>query len=225
MPKVQVEADVIKKIIELRRTGHSLPEIRKATGKGNSTVFKYIKNVKVLQKYSSILKAKQGGSIERAKRDWLQASQHARDLIGHLTERDKLFILACLYWGEGTKKYDLNLNNSDPSLIKVFVECLKVIGVRNEDLRITLRIYEDMDRSKVINFWSKLLSLPKEKILGINILTGKKEGKLKYGMCRVRVTKGAAHFKLIMSMIDLIKSDFNAAIVQWIEQRSPNARM
>lgn len=44
-------------------------------------------------------------------------------------------------------------------------------------------------------------------------------------MCRVRVAKGGSYFKLIMSMIDLIKSDFNAAVVQWIEQRSPNAQM
>jgi hypothetical protein len=50
------------------------------------------------------------------------------------------------------------------------------------------------------------LNLPVSQIRSVNILKGKKVGKLEYGMCRVRVTKGERHFKLIMSMIDLIKS-------------------
>ncbi len=208
MPKVRIETAVIDKIISLRETGHSLPEIRKITGKGSSTVFKYIQGVKVLSKYEDILRIKQGGSAGRAKKKWEEASVRARSLIGTITERDRLFILTCLYWGEGTKKRDLSLNNSDPVLIKTFVRCLNSIGVSKKDLRITLRIYEDIDRAAAINFWSRLLEIPKNKILGVNLMFGKKKGKLKYGMCRVRVTKGGSYFKLIMSMIDLIKSDF-----------------
>lgn len=225
MPKLTTSVSLIQKIVQLRKTGHSLPEIRKITGKGNSTVFKYIQGVKVLPKYQAILKAKQGGSLERSRKNWDEAVVQARSLINCLTERDRLLILTCLYWGEGTKKGELSLNNSDPALIKVFAECLNTIGVKRDDLRITLRIYEDINKESAIEFWANLLGIPRSKILGVNLLVGKKKGRLKYGMCRIRVTKGAPHFKLIMSMIDLIKSDFNAAIVQWIERRSPNARM
>ena len=221
---IKVDEEDIKEIIKLRQTGHSLPEIRKITGRGNSTVFKYIQNIKVLPKYKQLLRIKQGGSIERSKTKWKEAGLEARRLIDCLTKRDKLLILACLYWGEGTKS-ELSLNNSDPAMIKIFVECLQVIGVKKFDLRITLRLYDDLSRQESVRFWSNLVGISPDRILGINILSGKKEGKLKYGMCRVRVTKGGPYFKLIMSMIDLIKSDFNAAVVQWIEQRSPNARM
>lgn len=224
MPKLRIGNDIVRKIIKLRETGHSLPEIRHITGIGNSTAFKYIKNVRVLPQYESLLRAKQGGSIARSKRKWAEASKEARRLVECITERERLLILACLYWGEGNKR-DLDLNNSDPALIKVFVECLKIIGVKKDDLRITLRLYNDLNRQRAIKYWSDLLEISADKILGVNTLYGKKKGKLKYGMCRVRVAKGGPYFKLIMSMIDLIKSDFNAAVVQWIEQRSPNAQM
>ncbi len=221
MPKLRISEKEIKQIVNLRRTGHSLPEIQKIVGRGNSTVFKYIQGVSILPKYQQILKDKQGGSKKKSRKDWETASKKAKDILGEVDIKTRLVILTCLYWGEGDKR-DLSLNNSDPALIKVFVECLKCIGVKKEDLRITLRLYEDLNENQARVYWAKVVGISEEKILSINFLPGKKKGKLKYGMCRVRVTKGGPHFKLIMSMIDLIKSDFNAAVVQRIEQDTPN---
>ncbi len=221
MPKLRISEKEIKQIISLRRTGHSLPEIQKIVKRGNSTVFKYIQGVLVLPKYRQILKDKQGGSKEKSRKDWKAASKKAKDIFGEVDSKTKLVILTCLYWGEGNKT-ELNLNNSDPALIKTFVQCLYGIGVKKSDLRITLRLFEDIKIEEAKLFWANLLDIKVNEILGINIIHGKKVGKLKYGMCRVRVTKGGPHFKLIMSMIDLIKSDFNAAVVQRIEQDTPN---
>ena len=81
MPKLRIGNDIVRKIIKLRETGHSLPEIRHITGIGNSTAFKYIKNVRVLPQYESLLRAKQGGSIARSKRKWAEASKEARRLV------------------------------------------------------------------------------------------------------------------------------------------------
>lgn len=66
------------------------------------------------------------------------------------------------------------------------------------------------------------MEIPLHQISNINILKGKKEGKLKFGMCRIGVKKGGKYFKLIISMINLLKSNYKAAIVQWIEQDTPN---
>ena len=195
----------VETFVRLRQTGHSLPEIKKATGRGSATVFKYIQNVKVLEEYKQILRTKQGGSKARAEKGWKESSQRATRLLGTLTERDKLIILATLYWGEGTKR-ELNIINSDPELLRVFIECLLLIGVTRDMLRVTLRIFEDGSQKEAKRYWSQALKIPENSILGVNILEGKKLGKLKYGMCRVRVTKGAPHFKLIMSMIELLKS-------------------
>ncbi|MEK7538856.1 MAG: hypothetical protein AAB552_03375 [Patescibacteria group bacterium] len=195
----------IEKMVHLRETGHSLPEIQKIIKRGSATVFEYIKNVTVLPQYVELLKSKQGGSKVRAQKNWSICFGKAQDMLLPIIEKDKLLILAALYWGEGTKR-ELNIINSDPELLRVFVECLLNIGVTRDMLRVTLRIYEDMPEKEIRKYWAGVLKIPEKSILGVNILKGKKVGKLKYGMCRVRVTKGAPYFKLIMSMIELIKS-------------------
>ena len=80
------------------------------------------------------------------------------------------------------------------------------MGVKDEELKISLRLFEDIDHKKAISFWSQTLALPKGMIQKIDVISGKKVGKLKHGMCRLRVKKGGKYFKLIISMIDLIKS-------------------
>lgn len=196
----------IRKMLHLRETGHSLPEISMVIGRGKGTVHRYVKDTQVLSKYRETLRVKQGGSKERALRGWSEAKKKASALILPIQKRDRLLILTCLYWGEGNKK-DLNIINSDPLLIKTFINCLREIGVTRSELKITIRLYEDIDKDKALRYWAGIVGIPKEKIFNVNILKGKKVGKLEYGMCRIRVTKGAKHFKLILSMIDLIKSE------------------
>ena len=195
----------IREIKKLRETGHSLPEICRALNRRSSTVHRFAKNVVVLPEYVSILRQKQGGSINRSRKFWRIANNRAATLLKGVNGRDKLFILAALYWGEGTKK-ELNIINSDPKLMQVFISCLEEIGIERKDLRISLRIYENININEAKEYWAKICKVSKKNILNVNILNGKKIGKLPYGMCRVRVTKSAESFKLIMSMIEFIKS-------------------
>ncbi|MDO8566375.1 MAG: hypothetical protein Q7S04_04325 [Candidatus Moranbacteria bacterium] len=114
-----------------------------------------------------------------------------------------LFIVA-LYWAEGGKR-DLNLTNSDPDLVRIFIQGLFKLGVKKSDLRINLRLYGDIKESVARAFWAQKLDILPESIRGINWLHGKKEGKLPYGMCRIRVTRSGSYFKMIMSSIEHIK--------------------
>src|SRR5665213_1956646 len=100
MPKAQIRSTEIKRIISLRRTGHSLPEIQKIVKRGNSTIFKYIQGVSIPPKYQRLLKSKQGGSRSRSKKDWEAAYIKAKRLLGDISTKDLLIILTCLYWGE-----------------------------------------------------------------------------------------------------------------------------
>lgn len=201
-----VTKEEIIKIKKLREIGHSLPEICKILKRRSSTVHRYAKDVVVLPEYKNILRQKQGGSIKRAEKSWKIADNKAVALLEKINRRDKLFILAALYWGEGTKR-ELNIINSDPKLIQVFIACLEEIGIKRKDLRVTLRIYGDLGIAKVKKYWAEICGISIKSILSVNVLKGKKIGKLSYGMCRVRVTKSAESFKLIMSMIEFIKSD------------------
>lgn len=194
----------INRIKKLRETGHSLPEICRTLKRGSSTVHRFAKDIAILPEYVDILKQKRGGSINRAMESWKIADDDAKALLGKINKRDKLFILATLYWGEGTKR-ELNIINSDPRLIQVFISCLEEIGVERKDLRITLRIYDDLEIEKAKKYWAEVCGINVKNILSVNRLKGKKAGKLPYGMCRVRVTKSAKAFKLIMSMVEFIK--------------------
>jgi hypothetical protein len=185
----------------LRANGNSLTQICRETGIGRATVYKYMKDVPIPESEQERLRfSRKFNSLE----EWEKASIQADSLTGLLTQKEKILVLASLYWGEGTKR-KLNIINSDPELIRVVALCLKEIGVKDEMFRITLRIYEDIDKEEAINYWANVLKLPCSQIIGVNVLSGKKIGKLKYGMCRMRVTRGARYFKLIMSLIGSIK--------------------
>lgn len=189
----------IAEIIRLRKSGLSLDSIHKIVSQGKTTIYNYIKDVKVN------FDLRGTGSRNRSMDQWKKARNDAKGLLGTFSKKSRFLILATLYWGEGTKR-ELNLINSDSKLIKVFLHCLKDLGVKNEDLKISLRLYEDIDQKKAKDFWAKITRVNVNRISGIETIRGKKQGRLKYGMCRVRIRKGARYFKIIMSMIDLIKS-------------------
>ncbi len=204
MGKALLLKSEIDKIKKLRETGHSLNEIKSVVNRGYGTVYRYMKNVPVISKYQDILKSKQGGSSARSQKNWNNARKNASKIINDLNFKEKMVALSCLYWGEGNKT-ELSLINSDPSLLKVFLSCLRELGIKESDLKISLRLFEDIDRNKATDFWLKILHLPNGSITKYDIKKGSKSGKLKYGMCRIRVKKSDKYFKLIMSMIDLIK--------------------
>lgn len=204
MNRKKITQEEINAIIKLRQTGHSFPEIQNTVKRSSGTVFRYAHKVSVFSRYQKILKAKQGGSKARAIRERKNAEEKADTLITNINAIGKLLIAACLYWGEGAKK-DFSISNTDPDLIRIFIACIKEIGVTKKDLRVTIRIYEDLDKERAISYWAKVIGIPKKQILNINVLKGKKQGKLEYGMCRIRVTKGAPHLKLLHAIIRTIK--------------------
>lgn len=115
-----------------------------------------------------------------------------------------------LYWGKGNKK-DFILTNSDPNLIRVFVKlALDALGIKKEELQISIRLYEDLDRRRCLLFWSKVVGIQTHKFQSVHILSGKKIGKLQYGMCRIRVKKGGLLLKKL--------NGINKAVVEEIEK-------
>lgn len=201
----KITKEEIQRIISLRQKGFSLPEIMREVKRGSSTVFRYCKEVVVLPEYKAILVSKQGGSRKRSAEDWKRAEDIARSLFLDFDKTSKILLAAALYWAEGAKR-DFSLINSDPNLVKVFAICLREIGVPKNRLKITLRIYEDISRSRAIRYWAGILQIPIGQISNVNVLKGKKIGKLKYGMCRVRVSKGGSYLKLLQSIIGLVSS-------------------
>lgn len=206
----QASIDLIER---LRSTGHSLKEIKREVPHGLGTIQRYALKIKVLPEFKALLRSKQGGSTYRAKMRWRQAREEAlKTFAKPLSRREALLILVALYWGEGTKS-ELNIINSDPHLLRIFVTYLGHLGVQKNDLLVTLRLYSDAGRGEAIRFWTKTLGVSTGQIANVNILEGKKNGKLRHGMCRIRVRRGGRYFKFIMSVIDLLRMGELAPVV------------
>src|SRR3989338_5997361 len=65
-----------------------------------------------------------------------------------------------LYWGEGTKasKDSIRLGNTDPFLIKKFMDFLiRFFSIEKNDMHFGLQIFTDINSSKAMDFWIKKL--------------------------------------------------------------------
>lgn len=199
MPKLISKKD-INKIRELRLKGYSLPEIKKVVNVGYGSIYRYIKDVKILPQHHKTWFGKRGGSIKRKILAEENAKSKAKKLINSLTRREKLIFFSAIYWGEGSKG-DFGLSNTDPEMISILIKGLnELFNITESDLRISIRIYEDLERDKCLNFWSKITGVKVENFVSVNVLSGNKKGKLSYGMCRVRIRKGGGLLKYIKAI-------------------------
>lgn len=86
-----------------------------------------------------------------------------KKIIFPLNKRELYVAGLFLYWGEGSKSDNTQLiiSNSDPSVIKFFVNWInRALKVPKEKLKFRLQLYKDMDINKEIQFWSKALEIP-----------------------------------------------------------------
>lgn len=176
---------------------------------GYGTVVRYSKGVEVGEAYQLALREKQGGSKVRAERKWVRSKEEARSMVSPstLNTRDKLMLLTALYWGEGTKR-ELNLVNGDARLLRVYMSCVKELGVPDAAFSFALRIFGEVPMEEARSHWARELRVPETRIKIGEVVDGKKVGKLPFGMCRIRVRGGEKYFKLVMSMIELVAAEF-----------------
>jgi len=201
---MRIKRGAVSKIKGLRRRGRSIPEISTLLAIPKSTVHRYVRNVDVSIGYQERLLARRNASKIISQRNWDFARQKAKSRLGGLSEKELALIAVCLYWAEGAKR-DFTFSNTDPRMVKVFITILKkVFDIKKERLQISLRIYEDLDKTKCLKFWSKVTGMVLDKNTSVNILKGMKSGKLQYGMCRVRLRKGGLLLKEFSAIIDRI---------------------
>lgn len=162
-----------------------------------------MKGVVVPKHLMRLLREHQGGAKERARALRENMKEEALRRISVLTQEHSFLLLTALYWGEGTKK-DFAIINSDPRLIQTFISCLDSLGIEKRRISIALRVHSNISIKKAKNFWSKTTKTPIEDIGKVEVVVGRKEGKLEHGMCRVRVRNGIRERILIQSAIEVI---------------------
>ncbi|MBP9816509.1 MAG: hypothetical protein KBD05_00540 [Candidatus Pacebacteria bacterium] len=201
-----------KVIVGLRLVGKSIPEICRETGIAKTTVQRYAKHVTVPEKYSKLLREKQGGAKKRAAGLRANILENVQSSIGLLSKRDMLLLLIGLYWGEGTKR-DFSIINSDPFLIQAFIVCLQNLGIAKNRMMFSLRVHSNISIPHAKTFWSKTTGLPQRTLGRVEVIEGKKKGKLPYGMCRIRVRSGIRDRLFVQTAISLIGKDCSKKVV------------
>lgn len=91
--------------------------------------------------------------------------------IGDLTEREILIAGAVAYWAEGTKakpwrpEERVTFVNSDPMLVRLFLEFLDRLGVAPDRLRFHVHIHESADVSAAEAYWAELVGGDRDRFL------------------------------------------------------------
>jgi len=113
-----------------------------------------------------------------------------------------------LYWAEGSKsgnKHTVDLANSDPDMISVFLNFLrKIYKIDEKRLRVLLYCYADQNINELIKFWSNLTRIPQNQFSKPYVRQDfRAEGrKMQYGMIHIRYSDK----KLFLEIEEAIKS-------------------
>ena len=99
-----------------------------------------------------------------------------------------------LYWGEGTKKNKtaVRLGNTDPALVKKFLEFLyRIYSVREGKVRFGLQIFSDMRPEQALSFWCSYLGVSRKDFGKVIVTPARSIGtyreKTKHGVLTVYV--------------------------------------
>jgi transcriptional regulator with XRE-family HTH domain len=86
--------------------------------------------------------------------------------LGQVTVRDLLVALAVSYWCEGGKdkpwarREQIQWMNSDPMLVRLFIEGLRLLGVTDERIKFRVQIHESADEPAARRWWAEQLDWP-----------------------------------------------------------------
>ncbi|OIO45425.1 hypothetical protein COU05_01055 [bacterium (Candidatus Gribaldobacteria) CG10_big_fil_rev_8_21_14_0_10_37_21] len=170
-----------QRIISLRKQGKTYGEIEKILNLPKSTVGWWLRGVKMKK---SIEKK----TFKRCRNKWsrnisnynkvyakIRSEEAANDRENHqrrgyleiknIMLNDLKLIGNVLYWAEGNTKnrHLLRFANSKPEIIKVMMKFFReVCKIPEEKIKARVHLYPTMDQNKAINYWKKIVDLPKK---------------------------------------------------------------
>ncbi len=140
----------------------------------------------------------------------------AREMIGTLSDRDKLMLGIGLYWGEGTKSMSssgVSLVNSDAEMVKFALDWFEILGITKDNFNPYIFISEQhQSREKeLISFWSKYLDISHKQFNKVIFLKGRRKKVYEnhnsyYGILALRIRKSSTLKYKILGLIKAVKS-------------------
>lgn len=159
-----------EKVLKMRRSGMSYNQIRAKVKVSKGTLSLWLRDMPLSRERMRELRDNSAIRIEKCRNTKAKKKQDRLDTvyekvtkdIGKLSSREIFLCGLFLYWGEGTKTSESvsALTNTNPSMIKFFVNWYRTLGIDRGRLKFRLQLYADMDVRKETLFWSYFLDIP-----------------------------------------------------------------
>ncbi|MDT9692130.1 hypothetical protein Q5762_28125 [Streptomyces sp. P9(2023)] len=156
---------------ELRAQGMTYDQIQVELGCSKSSISLWVRDLpkperkRTREEASAIARRGWEVTLRRREEERCRTKQMAAGEIGAVTDRELFLLGVALYWAEGTKSKPhrrqerITFVNSDPNMIKLFLDWLRLIGVEDERLRFYVHIHETADVGAAERFWAELVGM------------------------------------------------------------------
>lgn len=115
------------------------------------------------------------------------------------------------YWAEGGKSQELRFANSDPDLIRLFLDWIgRYLDVPISDLTVRLHLHSGQNEQERKRFWSLELGIPIAQFQKTYIKpegTGHRKNHLYAGTASVRVARSGARLQRVLGWIDALRDN------------------
>jgi hypothetical protein len=197
------------KAIKLRADGMTYSEIQDHLKVSKSSLSRWLLNIPYVPL---------GATLDRRRRASIQSGHVLRDrkiervsTITNLAKQEirkiglhDLKLLGIMaYWTEGSKTLDshVQFTNTDPSFIQFVLKWLREIcNVREEKIKVHLRVHPDVNRKDAETYWAKLTRIPIAQFhnttMKISGSGGRKYTKLGTGIATITVCDTNLHYKI-----------------------------
>jgi hypothetical protein len=149
--------DIVDLVRKDRLNGFSLRQLERKYKVSSSRISVWVKDIEVNNK-----------AYLEARERQLKSKKLYEDLSKKftITHESAKFLASLLYWCEGSKYPSTNrisFTNSDPALVKTFIALLrKGFDIKENKFRVILQVHATQNYEVVLDYWSNLLSIPKD---------------------------------------------------------------
>lgn len=167
-----------RKALTLRKRGYSVKEIATMLLVSRSTASVWVQNVKLSKKAQARILRRIGlGRLHAGQTKQRQVKNfeekcllEGQVLVSKVANEPQFSKIMCamLYWCEGNKsaRGGVYFTNSDPNLIKKFLELLRAsFDVDESKFHPCIHLHGYHDVRKQLDFWSKITNIPKKQFI------------------------------------------------------------
>lgn len=219
-----------REIIALRRRGFSYSEIRNQFPASKSTLSAWLKNIKIPETRMRELRrrSRRGllkGAEEKRTRRIVETNvihSSAMQDIKVISQKELWLMGAVLYWACGLEEEEhrtglgVRFSNSDPFIIKLFLEWLTKIGnIKKREIGFDLYLHESKktELQDIIGYWAKTTGFSKDYFSHVYFHKNKLKRKQtlkkpRYGLIRIRIKKSSLLSRQISGWIKGIKKHY-----------------